>query len=386
MPMDSASPCLLPLLDGSLLQNAKRQLERVHRAPAILLKKEAEEALKAGPFQVTDKKELPPSGNLHDYYSRASYYWPNPHTEDGLPWVCRDGESNPTARDSDQGRLMGLSTAVETLALAHFFFEDSRYAEKAIELLDAFFVNPETRMNPHLKYSQSIPGIWEGSGWGIVSTRLLIPVADSIALLESAGVLSQRTLDLLKGWMTTYLLWLLESEEGREASNKPNNHATIYDCQVVALARLTGQDYIAERVLREVPARRIDFQLEQTGKQMWEIARTRAFGYSVGNLDHLIDLGLMARRYDIDLFTYASPDGRSIQRSLDFLIPFATGAEDWRWERIMLEEDSGEKFALTLLKAATAFPDSNYRDEVNKLKNLDADQFASHRAHLLFST
>lgn len=130
--------------------------------------------------------------------------------------------------------------------------------------------------------------------------------------------------------------------------------------------------------------RRIDFQLEQTGKQMWEIARTRAFGYSVVNLDHLIDLGLMGRHYGIDLFSYASLDGRSIQRSLDFLIPFATGEDDWLWERVKHEEDSGERFALTLFKASAAFSNPLYRDKVNELVNLDKTEFSSHRVHLLF--
>ena len=382
--MQNSAPSALPLVDYRLLQKSKTQLNGNLKSPAQQLHQEAEEALNAGPFRVTDKTELPPSNDPHDYHSRAGYYWPNPDTEDGLPWVCRDGEVNPTSRDSDLARLQGLSEAVETLALAHFFFEDARYAEKIVTLLHEFFINPETRMNPHLKYSQSIPGIWEGSGWGIVSTRLLVPIADAIALLEATDAIDQTPLDLLRGWMATYLPWLLQSENGRFASSRPNNHATIYDVQVVVLARLTGQHYIAERVLQEVPERRIDFQLEQTGKQMWEIARTRAFGYSRGNLDHLIDLGLMAKHYDRDLFNYSSLDGRSIRRSLDFLIPFATGKEEWVWERVKHEEDSGDKFAALLCKAAIAFAEHDYREIVPQLIHLNSEAFASHRVHLLF--
>lgn len=352
--------------------------------PARRLREEADKALGAGPFRVTDKSILPPSGNPHDYHSRAGYYWPNPDTKDGLPWVCRDGELNPTSRESDQGRLLDLSHAVQTLTLAHFFFGGSMEARKVVFLLTEFFINPETRMNPHLEYAQSIPGIWDGSGWGIVSSRLLVPIADSIAMLEATGAIEPTTLELLKGWMATYLLWLLESENGRAEADRPNNHATIYDYQVVALARFTGQHYIAKRVLSEVPARRIDFQLEQTGKQMWEIARRNAFAYSVANIDHLIELGLMARHYDIDLLGHASPDGRSIRRSLDFLIPFSIGEEEWRWERAGHEKASGENWAPVLLKAAFAFKDPIYREVIPKLTHLDQAEFAFHRAHLLY--
>ncbi len=352
--------------------------------PAQRLREEAEIALDAGPFRVTEKSILPPSGNPHDFYSQAAYYWPNPDTKDGLPWVCRDGEVNPTSRESDQGRLLDLSHTVQTLALAHFFFDGSNFAEKAVSLLYEFFINPDTRMNPHLEFAQSIPGVWEGSGWGIVSSRLLVPIVDAIAMLEASPAIEPTTLELLKGWMATYLLWLLESENGRAEANRPNNHATIYDYQVVALARFTGQHYIAKRVLSGVPARRIDFQLEQTGKQMWEIARTNAFTYSVANIDHLLELGLMARNYPIDLLEYASPDRRSIRRSLDFLIPFAVGKEEWRWERVDHEKASGEKFAPVLLKAAVAFKDPAYREVVPNLVHLDPAEFAFHRAHLLY--
>ena len=34
-------------------------------------------------------------GGLHDFYSNADYWWPDPSKPDGLPYVQRDGESNP---------------------------------------------------------------------------------------------------------------------------------------------------------------------------------------------------------------------------------------------------------------------------------------------------
>ena len=52
-------------------------------------------ALSAGPFSVTDKAVVPPSGDKHDDMSQAPYWWPNPATPNGLPYVQRDGERNP---------------------------------------------------------------------------------------------------------------------------------------------------------------------------------------------------------------------------------------------------------------------------------------------------
>src|SRR5262249_147611 len=55
------------------------------------LRKDAESATKRGPYSVMDKKEVAPSGDKHDYLSYARYWWPNPKSPDGLPYIRRDG-------------------------------------------------------------------------------------------------------------------------------------------------------------------------------------------------------------------------------------------------------------------------------------------------------
>ncbi|KAF0369720.1 chondroitin AC/alginate lyase [Gigaspora margarita] len=46
-------------------------------------------------YSVTLKPQLAPSNDPHDYLSLARYYWPNPKTENGIPYIVRDGYSNP---------------------------------------------------------------------------------------------------------------------------------------------------------------------------------------------------------------------------------------------------------------------------------------------------
>jgi hypothetical protein len=57
---------------------------------------------------VMDKPGIGPSGDKHDYLSLATYYWPNPDTADGLPFVARDGFANPTNANFDTPRLNRL--------------------------------------------------------------------------------------------------------------------------------------------------------------------------------------------------------------------------------------------------------------------------------------
>src|SRR4051794_15482581 len=65
-------------------------------SPAIAaIRDDAEQAMKVSTLSVTDKQSTPPSGDKHDYMSLAPYWWPDPKSANGLPYIRRDGERNP---------------------------------------------------------------------------------------------------------------------------------------------------------------------------------------------------------------------------------------------------------------------------------------------------
>jgi len=47
------------------------------------------------PPAITGQIATNSAGGCHDFFSQADYEWPNPNTANGLPYVNRDGESNP---------------------------------------------------------------------------------------------------------------------------------------------------------------------------------------------------------------------------------------------------------------------------------------------------
>ena len=126
---------------------------KVSEAALAGLRKEADEILTQPMLRVTDKRLKAISGNSHDYMSMGRYWWPNPDTPNGLPYIRRDGYSNPDANDGIVPSK--IYARIRTLALAAFYFEDKRteYADYANRQLYDWFVNPETYMSPHAKYA-----------------------------------------------------------------------------------------------------------------------------------------------------------------------------------------------------------------------------------------
>lgn len=62
---------------------------------------------------------------------------------------------NPETRkaNTDQDALKGAFASVYNNGLAFYFTGDEKYRRRAIEVINTFFINKETRMNPNLSYS-----------------------------------------------------------------------------------------------------------------------------------------------------------------------------------------------------------------------------------------
>src|SRR5690625_3401001 len=127
----------------------------------------ADQTMLKGPWSVTYFSAMAASGNKHDYYSEAPYWWPDPNDPNG-PYIRKDGVTRPDRFMGHRESVDELSYAILYLTYAGYYLDHQPYLDRAIELLDIWFIQPETRMNPNIEYGEAIKGICDGRAAGLI--------------------------------------------------------------------------------------------------------------------------------------------------------------------------------------------------------------------------
>ncbi len=215
------------------------------------LRKNAEISRKRGPYSVVNKHEVAPSGDKHDYFSYARYWWPNPDTPDGLPYIRRDGKTNKDLLDKGDRETIGmLYDDLETLALAGYLLNDEASAKHAA-LLAPHVVSRSGDEN------ESAYTLWPGGPRSQRRARLghyrhapfhpRLRFRRTIERNRCIGRIQIRP--ALIAWMKQYLDWLRNDPMGKDESSEKNNHGTWYDAQVAAIAMFVGERETARQIV-----------------------------------------------------------------------------------------------------------------------------------------
>lgn len=289
----------------------------------------AEQSMKAPPVSIADHRCELSAGGRNDYYSNGDYWWPNPDTPDGLPFVRRDGESYPGAFAAHREALRSMRTHVANLAAGYALTGRLAYADKAAGLLRAFFLDAETRMNPHLLYAQAIPGVCAGRGIGIIDTLHLIDIPAAVEAIEGSGALTASEAASIRQWFADYLRWMRTHPYGLEERDEPNNHAICWHVQAAAFARFTGDETVLDECRRRYKTILLPDQMASDGSFPLELARTKPYGYSIFALDNMVTLCQLLSTAEDDLWEFRLPDGRGIRKGLDFLYPYVADKSAW---------------------------------------------------------
>ncbi len=333
-----------------------RSIEQLLRAPTLAA---AHQYLHAAPVTITAFTHKTGPKNPHEYYSQGDYWWPNPKNP-AAPYIKRDGYSNPDNFTADRRALIQFSIQTAALTSAYILTRDSRYAHAAIGQMNAWFVNPATRMSPNLRYAQAVHGRAKGRSFGIIDTIHLVEVAQSARILERDGVLAGADRKAVNNWFRRYIAWLTQSRLGREEMEAKNNHGTCWVMQVAEFARLIHDRTLLAFCRRRFKSVLLPEQMASNGSFPRELARTKPYGYSLFNLDAMCTVCRILSTSKDNLWHYRLPDGRSMQRGVEFLYPYIKNKKAWPYRHDVEYWRNWPVRSASLLFAGMALHDPAY--------------------------
>jgi hypothetical protein len=290
---------------------------------------EAEKALKYGPVSVMEKNEVPPSGSKHDYMSLAPYHWPDPSKKDGLPYMRKDGETNPEVKlYKDKDYLPELCSQIYTLALAHSYSGDKKYNNHAIKLIRVWFLDTATKMNPNMNFGQAIKGQNTGRGAGLIDARNFIKVIEAIELMNKEEAYPKKDLKNMQVWFADFLQWMETSKNGKEEINAKNNHGVWYDALRLSIALFNNQKEAANKIIANAQVRLAN-QMDDNNRFPLEMARTTSFHYSVFVIDAFLKIATMAESIGVDFLANTVNSKHTLKAAVDEMVPYLVQEKQW---------------------------------------------------------
>lgn len=312
-------------------------------------------------------------GDAHDFYSNGDYWWPNSDTADGLPYIRRDGQSNPNAFTAHRKILQQMKTAAADLAAGYKISGNEKYAAKACSILYEFFIDKKTKMNESLCFAQAIPGICSGRGIGIIDTLHLIDIPYAVEALKASPSMSRELYTGIKKWFADYFLWMHTHEYGLTEMNEFNNHGVCWFAQAAVFARFTDNFSWLEKCRRHFKEVLIPNQMADDGSFPAELARTKPYSYSIFVVDNMCTICHAASSANDNLWDFSLPDGRGIKKGIEFIYPFIADKNKWPYPPDIEHFEAFPAKASFLLFAGIAYNDKRLIGTWSKLKNISAD-------------
>src|SRR4030095_16037288 len=238
--------------------------------------------------------------------------------------------TNPDNFVAHRLAMIRLSKIIGALASAYKLTRDDRYFQHALKHCRAWFVDPETRMNPNLLYAQAIKGRFTGRGIGIIDTIQLMEVAQGMMIMSEDRGADKQNIIGIRNWFAEYLKWLTTHKYGQAEMNAAKNHGTCWVMQVATFARFTGDEKMMQFCAYRYKTVLLPNQMAADGSFPQELRRTKPYGYSIFNLDAMTTICQVLSTEEDDLWNYKLADGRCIQKGIEYLYPFIADKSKWR--------------------------------------------------------
>ena len=346
---------------------AKNKKRISHKDLALLpaynqLIKDANKSLEFKPVSVMDKTDFPPSGNKHDYMSIAPYWWPDLTKPNSVPYIKKDGEVNPeVANYPDKENFPKVVRNIYTLSLAYYFSGEEKYAAHASKLLQVWYLDTATKMNPNLNFGQAVKGVITGRAEGIIDTRHFVYLIDAVELLKGSKSWTADNQTELKQWFSKFLNWLQYSKIGIKEKNAKNNHGIWYDAQTLAIALYIDSTDLANKIVNNVLLR-LDKQMDEKGLFPLELERTTSLHYSVFIMNAFEIVAQLSDKTKTNFWTAKTSSGKTFKQAFDAVYPFLTDKKKWEYKQIT-DYDYADGINL-LLRASSRFNCKTCKEDI----------------------
>jgi hypothetical protein len=323
----------------------------------------AEEALRLKPPAITDHLATNSAGGPHDFYSQGDYWWPNPTNRNGLPYVSRDGESNPDNFDYHRMAMRNMKDAVAALAAAYALTGDDKYVTNGAKLIEVFFLDEKTRMNPNLNFAQAVLGRSSGNNFGVIDTLHLAELPVAVSFLERSPAFPKEVDRGLKKWFADYIIWMTTATNGVKEMNTANNHSIAYFVQMASFARFTGDEKMMELSRTRFKEVLLPRQMAADGSFTLELRRTKPYGYSIFQADNVAALCILLSTPQEGFWQLKLADGRTPKLAMDFIYPYLDDKSKWLADgrpKDVMHWDNWPARQPCLLFAYAAFGDEKY--------------------------
>ncbi|MFD2522031.1 alginate lyase family protein [Emticicia soli] len=351
-------------------QTVKQQAIETLRAQIV---SQANWALQQAPVTVTADSSSRSQGTIHDFYSEGDYWWPDPANPEG-PYIQRDGMTNPDNFVAHRLAMIRFSKIIGALASAYLLTNDTKYVAHAFTHLQAWFVNPATRMNPSLLYAQAITRKVSGRGIGIIDTIHLMEVAQGTMKMEKAKNVDKKLLADIKNWFAEYLNWLTSHPYGKDEMEAKNNHGTCWVMQVASFAKLTNNETLLEFCRNRYKTVLLPKQMAADGSFPLEISRTKPYGYSLFNLDAMVMICQILSSTQDNLWDYNTPEGLNIKKGIEFMYPYVADKSKWPFKADVMYWKEWPVAQPFLIFGAANFQDNNWLQTWQSLEHNPATE------------
>lgn len=280
--------------------------------------------------------KLSPTRDPRDLMTLSPYWWPNPDTADGLPYVRHDGIRNPELYEYTVGEWCSVvAVATQDLAFMYYISGDETYAKKAADMLREWYINPDKGLNPNIAFAQFVPGLDYIRGTGLLAANDMTAAINAAKILEPSQSWTDKDEADMKDWAKAFLYWVEYSTQGQKEHEGSNNHAIWYEANRQALALYAGEhEYLAE-IIEKYMYPQLSNQVGEDGSLPHEVARTLGLHYMTYHMSGVTRSAMVAHKIGIDdIWSHVGDNGRCMSMALDFVIPYWKAPETWPYQQI----------------------------------------------------